>query len=160
MFSTLLNLLPFLLFGAVTANQIVKRQGRDGSIRQCGVAAGKHLYEGTLCYLDAGGDASDVINTDVGKFVGIVREEVDNTAGADGDKQVEVWTDGDFDLPVSAASLVAADLDKTLYGVDNYNLSETALDQPEVGKIVKILSTSLARVRIHGLGEGIVAPGT
>lgn len=145
---------------AVTANQVVKRQGRDGKIRSCGVAANKRLYEGTLCYLDAGGDATDVINTDVGKFVGIVRSEVDNTGGADGDKQVEVWTDGDFELPMSTASLVAADIDKTVYGVDNYALSETATDQPEVGKIVKIVSTSVALVSIKGLGEGIVAPGT
>jgi hypothetical protein len=145
---------------AVTANQIVKRQGGDGKLRAHGVATNKHLYEGTLSYLDANGYASDVINTDVGKFIGIVREEVDNTGGADGAKISDFWTEGDFELPMSTASLVAADINKTVYGVDNYALSETATDQPEVGKIVKIVSTSVAVVSIKGLGEGIVAPGT
>lgn len=145
---------------AVTANQIVKRQGRDGKLRDLGVAAAKRLFEGTLCFLDANGDATDVISTEVMKFVGIVREEADNTAGAAGAKRVEVWSDGTFELPFNAATLVAADVNKTAYAIDNFNLSETAVDQPEVGKIVKFISTILALVEIKGLGEGIVAPGT
>ncbi len=145
---------------AVTANQIVKRQGRDGKILNVPVAANKVLYEGTLCFLDAGGDASDVINTDVGKFVGIVREKADNTGGADAAIEVEVWTDGTFELPMSGADLVLADLGKTVYAVDNYALSETAADQPVVGHIVDIISTSVARVAIKGLGEAILTPPT
>lgn len=145
---------------AVTANQIVKRQGRDGKLESFPVAANAVLYEGTMCFLDAGGDAAAVINTDVGKFLGIVRKKVDNTGGADGDLQVEVWTDGTFELPMSGADLVAADLGKTVYAVDNYSLSETAADQPVVGHIVGIVSTSVARVAIKGLGEAILTPPT
>jgi predicted RecA/RadA family phage recombinase len=143
---------------AVTANQITKRQGRDGGRVKVPVAASKRLYGGTLCFLDAGGDASDVINTDVGLFCGIVVDEVNNT-GADAAISVEVWTDGVFELPMSGADLVLADLGKTVYAVDNFSLSETAANQPVVGTIVGIVSTSVARVRINGLGNGImVAP--
>lgn len=151
---------------AVTANQITKRQGRDGKRLKVPVAANKVLYGGTLCFLDAGGDASDVINTDVGKFCGIVVDDVDNTGGADGSaggvgaKFVEVWTDGTFELPMSGADLVVADLGKTVYAVDNYSLSETAADQPVVGHIVGIVSTSVALVAIKGLGEAILTPPT
>lgn len=141
---------------AVTANQIVKRQGRDGKLLSVPVAAEKVLYEGTMCFLDAGGDASDVINTDVGKFVGIVRRKADNTAGADAAINVEVWTDGTFPLPMSGADLVVGDLGKTLYAVDNYTLSETAADQPVVGHLVGLVSTSIALVAIKGLGEAIL----
>ncbi len=151
---------------AVTANQKVKRQGRDGKLESFPVAANAILYEGTMCFLDAGGDAAAVINTDVGKFLGIVRKFVDNTGGADGSaggagaKFVEVWTDGTFELPMSGADLVVADLGKTVYAVDNYALSETAADQPVVGHIVAIVSTSVARVAIKGLGEAILTPPT
>jgi hypothetical protein len=145
---------------AVAANQIVKRQGRDGKLLSVPVAAAKVLYEGTMCFLDAGGDASDVINTDVGKFCGIVREKADNSGGADAAIQVEVWTDGTFELPMSGADLVLADLGKTVYAVDNYALSETAADQPVVGHIVGIVSTSVALVAIKGLGEAILTPPT
>ena len=145
---------------AVTANQPVKRQGRDGNLVSIGVAATKILYEGTLCYLDAGGDASDVINTDVGRFVGIVRQKVDNSGGADGDETVECWTDGTFELTMSSASLVAADVGKTVYGVDNFSISETGADQPEVGVIRKVISTTKALVEIRGLGMGPVVAAT
>lgn len=145
---------------AVTANQVVKRQGRDGKLGYLGCAAAMIFYEGTACYLDAAGAASNVINTDVGKFLGIVRQMVDNSAGAALAKTVEFWRDGVFELPFAAASLVAADINKTAYGVDNFDFSETATDQPEVGKIVNVLSTTRALVEIKGIGEGIVAPGT
>jgi hypothetical protein len=144
---------------AVTANQTIKRQGRDGNIVSVPVAV-KRLYEGTLCYLDASGFATDVINTDVGRFVGIVRAEVDNSGGAAGDKNVDVWTDGTFEMTMSSASLVAADIGKTVYGVDNATISETAADQPEVGVIRKYISTTKALVEIRGLGLGPVVAAT
>ena len=144
---------------AVTSNQPVKRQGRDGQIRSLPVAASTHLYEGTLCYLDTDGNATGAISNEDLRFMGIVRSEVNNT-GAAAAANVELWTDGDFDLPLSTTSLLAADVNVTVYGVDNFALSETAANQPEVGKVVKYLTTSLARVRIRGLGEGLVTAGT
>lgn len=143
-----------LLVGmAVTANQIVKRQGRDGGIVDVGVAADAVLYEGTLCYEDAGGDAAAVIVDETTSFLGIVRDAVDNTGGADGDKRVEVWTDGIFELSMDTTSLAAADLGKPVYGVDNFSVTETATDKPPVGTLVKIISTSKALVSIQGLGR-------
>lgn len=144
---------------SVTANQVVKRQGRDGNLVSV-PAAVKNLYEGTLCYLDASGNASDVINTDVGRFVGIVREQCDNSGGSAGDKNVECWTDGTFEMTMSSASLVAADVGKTVYGVDNATISETGADQPEVGVIRKVISTTKALVEIRGLGMGPVVAAT
>jgi hypothetical protein len=145
---------------AVTENQAVKRQGRDGNIVSVPVAANKVLYEGTLCYLDAGGDASDVINTDVGRFVGIVRTKADNTGGADAAINVDVWTDGTFELTLSSATLVLGDVGKTVYGVDNSTISETGADQPEVGVVRKYISTTKALVEIRGLGLGPVVAAT
>ena len=142
---------------AVTANQAVKRQGRDGKIRRVPVAASTILYEGTLCFEDAGGDFSGTV-VENGTFGGIVRETVDNSAGADGAKVAEVWTDGDFVLPMNTTSLAAADIGQAVYGVDNYTVSETATDLVPVGIITEVISSSVARVSIHGLGERDTGP--
>lgn len=148
---------------AVTANQTIKRQGRDGKIRKVPVAADAVLYEGTLCFEDAGGDFSGTV-VENGQFGGVVRKFVDNTGGADGSgggfgaKYAEVWTDGDFELPMDTTSLAAADIGKAVYGVDNYTISETATDLVPVGVITGIVSTSVAIVSIHGLGERDTGP--
>jgi hypothetical protein len=153
---TYLSLL--LLIGmAVTANQVIARQGRDGKVRAVPVAASAILYEGTLCYEDAGGDYTSVI-LEGGTFGGIVRDFVDNTGGADAAKTAEVWTDGDFPLTMDSASLVAADIGKPVYGVDNFTVSETATDRPPVGVIVGVISTTVALVSLHGLGERDTGP--
>jgi hypothetical protein len=142
---------------AVTANQIVKRQGRDGKIRDVPVAASTIIYEGTMVFEDAGGDFTGTV-LENGSFAGIAREHVDNSAGADGDKRVEVWTDGVFELTMDTTSLIAADIGKAVYGVDNFTISETATDLVPVGIIVKVLSTTKALVAIHGLGERDTGP--
>jgi hypothetical protein len=145
---------------AVSANQIVKRQGRDGKLGVAPVAANVILYEGTLAYLDANGRAVPTITDQNTRFLGIVRNEVNSNGFAAGALSVEFWTDGDFELPLSTASLLQADTGKTAYGVDNYAVSETAAAQPPVGIFKQFLTTSLAVVSIKGLGDGIVAPGT
>lgn len=136
---------------AVTTGQIVKRQGRDGKIRTAGVAASKILYEGTLCFEDAGGDATDVKVDANTTFLGVVRETVDNSAGADGDKQVEFWTDGDFELP--SASLAAADIGVAIYASDNYTTTKTSTANVAIGKLVDVVSATVGIVAIKGLGE-------
>jgi hypothetical protein len=136
---------------AVTANQIIKRRGRDGKIREVPVAANAVLYEGTLCYEDAGGDAAAAIVDETTSFLGINRYMVDNTGGADGAKKAEVYTDGDFELVGSG--FTAADLGATVYGIDNFTVSKTATDRPRVGIITKVISATLALVSIKGLGE-------
>lgn len=157
MFELIALLSPLLMLGAVTAGQIVRRQGRDGKIREVPVAASTILYEGTMCFEDAGGDFTGTV-LENGTFGGIVRSTVDNSSGADAAKNAEVWTDGDFVLPMDTTSLVHADIGKPVYAVDNYTVSETATDLVPVGILVKIISTSLAVVSIHGLGERDTGP--
>lgn len=137
---------------AVTANQIVKRQGRDGKIATIGVAAGKRLYEGTLVFLDAGGDATDVKVDANTVFAGIARHEADNSSGADGDIDIEVWTDGDFELAIGG-TLADSEIGTACYATDNYTLNQTSTANVNVGKLMEVLSTTVGIVRIRGLGE-------
>ena len=136
---------------AVTTGQMVKRQGRDGKIRSLGVAANKVLYEGTLCFEDAGGDASDVKADANTTFLGVVRETVDNTGGADGDKNVEFWTDGDFELP--SGSLAAADIGVAIHATDNFTTTKTSTANPKIGTLTELISATVGIVSIKGLGE-------
>lgn len=139
---------------AITANRTVKRQGRDGKLASIGVAASKHIYEGAFVYLDAGGDATDVIVDANTVFAGIARREADNSSGADGDIQVEVWTDGDFELTVGG-TLADSEIGTSVYGVDNGTCNQTSSAQPAIGKLMDRVggSTTVGIVRIKGLGE-------
>lgn len=148
---------------AVTANQVIRRRGTAPRIRKIPVAASTILYEGTLCFEDAGGDFTGTV-LENGQFGGIVRKQVDNSSGADasaggfGVKFAEVFVDGEFLLTMDTTSLTAVDIGKAVYGVDNFTISETATDLVPVGIITEVVSTSQAWVSIHGLGERDTGP--
>lgn len=133
---------------AVTADQlIVARLPGTGRLTQVKVEAGEVLYSGTMAFLDADGFATPVIAAGANRFAGIVRKTVDNSAGADGDLEAELYTEGDFVLPF--ASVAQADLTPGLcYAVDNYTLNATATAQSFVGTAMRVAGTNLVEVRI------------
>lgn len=137
---------------AVTTNQVVKRQGRDGKRVSIGVAAAKTIYAGTLVYLDAGGDATDVIVDANTVFAGVAVEEADNSSGADGDITVEVYTDGDFEWTIGG-TLADSDIGTAIYGTDNFACNQTSTGQPALGKLVDVISETVGIFRAKGLGE-------
>jgi hypothetical protein len=141
---------------AVTANQVIRRRGICDR-RHVPVAASTILYEGTLCFEDAGGDFTGTV-LENGSFGGVVVQNVDNSAGADAAKKCDVFVTGEFLLTFDTTSLVAADIGKAVYGVDNFTVTETATDLVPVGIITEVVSTSTAWVSIHGLGERDTGP--
>lgn len=144
---------------ALTANRVVKRQGRDGKLRVAGVAASVHIYEGALIY-EAAGLATPVAADQNATFLGVARREADNSSGSGGDINVEFWSDGTFELPFTGTGLAAGDIGATAYGLDDEELSEAASGNPAVGTIVEIVANNLALVETKGLGEGLIAAGT
>lgn len=136
---------------AVSANQTIKRRGRDGKVREIGVAAGIHIYEGTLVFLDAGGDATDVKVDANTVFAGVARREADNTGGADGDITVEVWADGQFEL--EGSGFTAADRGVALHATDNYTTTTTTTANPQIGTITNFISSTVVEAEIRGIGE-------
>ena len=141
---------------AVTANQQIKMRGATKR-RKVPVAASTILYEGTMCFEDAGGDFTGAV-LENGSFGGIVIDQVDNSAGADAAKWAEVWVDGEFLLTLSSGTAAAADIGKPVYGVDNAQITETATDLVPVGVITEVVSTTQVWVSIHGLGERDTGP--
>lgn len=142
---------------AVTANQVIRRRSGSPGRRKVPVAASTILYEGTMCFEDAGGDFTGTV-LENGTFGGIVVDNVDNSAGADAAKWAEVYYDGEFLLTMDTTSLTAVDIGKPVYGVDNFTITETATDLVPVGIITEVVSTSTAWVSIHGLGERDTGP--
>lgn len=144
---------------AVTANQLIKRQ--DGCTRSYPVAASTTIYQGTLVFINAAGNADDDTATGVNGFAGIAKDYVDNSAGSAGDLWVEVYTEGDFELTGTGFALT--DNGMPVYADDNYalvlSLGSTSV---RIGTIVRNVSSTKAIVAIKPCGVGAleVAPLT
>jgi hypothetical protein len=144
---------------AVTANQLVKVQ--DGDRRSYPVEESTRIYQGTLVYVNAAGYACDVTATGVNAFVGIAAGEANNTSGADGDIEVEVYTEGDFELTLTGGA--QTEVGMPVYGDDNYacvvSLGATSV---RIGTIVRFVSATKAIIAIKPIGVGAleVAPLT
>ena len=130
---------------SVAANKlIVERQGDVEAL--VGIpAAAKHLYQGTLAFLDISGYATDVVAAGANPFAGIVNGECDNLAGAAGDLTVQVRERGKFELPGS--SFTQADVGKDVYATDNYTLTLAPDGGSYVGRVSEYVSSSLLIVR-------------
>jgi hypothetical protein len=144
---------------AVTANQVIKVQ--EGDRRSYPVEENTRIYQGTLVYVNAAGYACDVTATGVNAFVGIAVAEANNTGGADGAIEVEVYTEGDFELTGTFNSIT--DVGMPAYGDDNYAvvvaLGSTSV---RIGRVVRFVSTTKAIIAIQPSGVGAleVAPLT
>ncbi|MFQ6048081.1 MAG: capsid cement protein [Phycisphaerae bacterium] len=125
---------------ALSANRDVDRYV-DQELRSYLVAGGAHVYKGGFVGLDANGYARALQAAD--QCVGLAYEECDNSAGSDGDKQVRVYTQGDFLHALSGAALT--NIGGAVYASDDETLSFTAtgnslvgvcVDRPEANKII------------------------
>lgn len=130
--------------GAVAAEQrIIARNPRN--LSQVKVEAGEVLYAGTMAFIDADGYATPTAGGL--KFGGIVRKTVDNTGGADGDLEAELYTDGVFTIPF--ASVAQADITPGLaYATDNYTCTATSTSNSFVGQVERVYASGLAEIRI------------
>lgn len=144
---------------AVTANQLIVRQ--DGQKRSYPVAASTRIYQGTLVFINAAGNADDDTATGVNAFAGIAIAEADNSSGSAGDVWVDVWTEGDFELTGTGFALT--DNGMPVYADDNYacvlTLGATSV---RIGTIVRNVSSTKAIVSIKPSRVGAleVAPLT
>ena len=130
---------------AVTAEQLITaRIPGTGRLREALAEAGETLYGGTMAFEDADGyivAAAGGLN-----FAGIVRKTVDNSGGIDGAEKVELYTEGDFVLPMSGVA--QADVGSLAYATDNYTITTTATSNSFVGRIMRVYASGLAEVRL------------
>lgn len=125
---------------AVTADQlIVSQESHPLDLQSQPVAASKTIYKGTLVFL-ASGYATDVINAGANKFAGIADQHVDNSAGSAGDKNVETWRSGRFELVGS--SFTQATVGVPIYASDNYTVTATSTSNTLIGRCVEYISAT------------------
>lgn len=129
----------------LTANQYLRLKGEAKSERWILDTSGAQtIYKGQPMIIDqdvddqnARGyvDATVVAATDV--FLGIAAEGKSVASGATENTEIEIYVSPTI-VGFPSAVFDNADLGKTVYMSDSGVLSETAADNPQIGKLVKV----------------------
>jgi len=128
---------------ALTANRDVDHY-IDQELRSFKLAASAHVFKGGLVGITTGGYARPLVAGDA--FVGIAYEEGDNSAGADGDLSVRVYTLGDFGHALAGAAM--ANVGDAVYASADDTLTFTSAGNSYVGVAVDAPSTGQILLRI------------
>lgn len=131
---------------AATAAQATKLQF-PGNRNTIPALTGKTFYMGTLVFVTAAGYATDVIAAGVNVFGGIVADRnYDNSAGASGAIQVEVYTRGRATL--TGSGFTQAHQEAKCYATDNYTVTVTATNNTFIGIIKRVNSSTEVEVEM------------
>ncbi len=128
---------------ALTANREVDRYV-DQELRSYPLAAGARVYKGGFVGLNTSGYARALVAAD--KAVGLAYEEADNTAGANADRQVRVFSQGDFALALAGAA--RTNIGQAVYASADDTLTFTASGNSKVGYCVDVPATGQIILRI------------
>lgn len=115
-------------------------QYREGVEIEYPVAASTKIYAGSLVCKNASGYAVPGADTANFKFLGVAMEQVDNSAGANGDKTVRVRRKGVFRF--GASGMAITDLDAAVYVSDDQTVAKTGTNSVACGKIVEFVSAT------------------
>jgi len=130
---------------ALSADIKITRQ--EGQVLGLPVKGTTKVYGGGLVAVDSTGYALPAADTAGLKFRGIARHQADNSSGGDGDKQIEVWTGGVFELTV-VSTLAQTDLGRPVFVKDDSQVDLKTGNFIKVGRIVEIVSANKAMVRL------------
>ncbi len=109
---------------ALTADR--KTNMKDGELISVPVAAATKIYAGGLTVANATGYAAPGVVATTLTYLGRAEETVDNSSGADGDKDVLVRRKKAFKFKNYGSDLVTqADLGKTCYIFDDETVAKT-----------------------------------
>ena len=109
--------LMLALGAALTDNRQTER--KDGAIIDYGAGV-DILYRGGLA-VDSSGYAVAAADTASAKFLGVIYEKVDNSAGSAGDKNVRIWRKGIFKF--AATGMAITDIGKRVYVSDDQTVT-------------------------------------
>ncbi len=136
---------------AIAARKDVRRQpGEVVSFKQAAVK----IWEGALVSVNAAGYVTNATDAANDLFVGVADETIDNSAGAAGDKEIQVRVGGIVNV-VSGFSAAQSNLGDPVYVTDNQtvDLAATTTNDVLVGRIAEVTSASKLRVALVGLGR-------
>ncbi len=113
---------------------------REGVEIAVPVAASTKIYAGSLVMVDANGYAVPGADTANCKFIGVALQQVDNSSGGNGDKQVVVRRQGVFDF--KGSSLTQAMVGSPMYLVDDETFAPASVTTNDIpcGRLVQYIS--------------------
>lgn len=124
----------------------VAREQKSSKLVALPVAADAVIYRGALVKINAAGYVEPCAAEAGAVFAGTSREEVDATGLANGDCFIQIEIRDSF--YVEAAGIVAADLGKKVYALDdNFVQLAAGVNLQEVGKIIEIVSATKVLVQ-------------
>jgi len=110
---------------------------REGIEVEYPVAAAVKIYAGSLVCANASGFAAPAADTSGLRLAGVALEQVDNSGGANGAKNVRLRRQGVFEF--EAASITQAMVGDPMYAVDDHTFDDAAgpTNDIKVGVLVK-----------------------
>ena len=135
---------------AATGN--VSLEQEIGDRNECPVAAGQHLYRGSMAFGDAAGRATTVLG---GKFLGHVVAEADNSNGGAGDINVVLYG-GRYRLQVPLTGVALTSIGSQVFASDDNTLTLTPGSNTMVGRVVRYVSTGVAIVEFGSVNYSLV----
>lgn len=132
---------------AATTNQLIKAQQPDGLIA-VPVIASTNFPQGTMAFaVAASGHASNVIASGANAFLGVVKEQCDNSSGAAAAKKVELYTQGVFEF--QGTGFTQALVGDKIYAIDNFAVDGTSTNQTLIGRCTEFISSTRIMVQIE-----------
>ncbi len=121
----------------------------DGALKCMKMAAVK-IPKGVLVCVNTTGYATNGADTASFLFGGVSYEQVDNSAGSAGDKEIRVEKNGEHTFVYGAGNATQASVGKEVCITDNQTVDDAATTTNDVkcGVIAEVVSGSLVRVRI------------
>lgn len=106
-----------------------------------GKMAAEKIFKGALVKINAAGYIAKQAAEANAHNGGIAYEQVDNSAGSAGDKEIKVLREGIFKL--SGSGFSQADVGSTVYASDDQTVSTTqGTNEVAVGEIVEVISAT------------------
>lgn len=131
-----------------TIDRKVTKRGHFGGLAHLPVAADIVIPHGRAVFaIAASGLATNTSAAGANKFMGISHERIDNTGGANGDRDVEFWIRDRFEL--AGSGFGQDDVGKKAYAPDNGDtLTTTSAGASLIGTISEFISATLVEVDI------------
>ena len=126
-----------------------KTEYREGVELEHKVAASTKIYAGSLVALNESGYAVPAADTASLRFVGVAREQVDNSLGANGDKSVAVRKTGLHRF--AASGMAITDIGKPAFIFDDQTVAKSGVTNwIACGTIAEFISAGEVGVNISG----------
>lgn len=129
-------------------------QQKHAGVKSYPVAAATKIFKGSMVAINATGFAVPAADTANLRVAGVAYEQIDNSAGADGDLSIRVHVGRYFRF--AASSITQAMVGQTMYVVDDQTFDEAiGTNANQAGILVEFVSATEGWIYIPEEGMGI-----